>query len=133
MAGASLRSGANVTFRCADHVVRCPKYRRKVLTGDIERRLKGLIREVIEKKRARLIEMETMPDHVRLLVEVDPRFGIHRLVRAVKGHTSRLLRQEFPSLRSRLPALWTNSYFVATVGGATLEGVRQYIAEQKNR
>ncbi|MHB8325175.1 MAG: IS200/IS605 family transposase [Candidatus Dormibacteria bacterium] len=133
MAGATLRSNSNITFRCAYQVVWCPKYRRKVLTGDIETRLKALIGEVVAEKGAWLMEMETMPDRVHLLVEVDPQFGIHRLVRAVKGRTSRLLRQEFPSLRSRLPTLWTNSYFVATVGGATLEVVKQYVAEQKNR
>ncbi len=133
MAGATLRSNANVTFRCAYHVVWCPKYRRGVLTGDVEMRLKELIREAVANKGAWLIEMETMPDRVQLLVEVDPQLGIHRLVKAVKGHTSRLLRNEFPSLRSRLPTLWTNSYFVATVGGASLEVVKQYVAEQKNR
>ncbi len=133
MAGATLRSNANVTFRCAYHVVWCPKYRRGVLTGDVERRLQELIPEVVANRGAWLIEMETMPDRVHLLVEVDPQYGIHRLVKAVKGHTSRLLRNEFPSLRSRLPTLWTNSYFVATVGGATLEVVKQYVAEQKNR
>ena len=133
MAGATLRSNANVTFRCAYHVVWCPKYRRGVLTGDVEMRLKELIREAVANKGAWLIEMETMPDRVQLLVEVDPQFGIHRLVKAVKGHTSRLLRNEFPSLRSRLPTLWTNSYFVATVGRATPEVVKQYVAEQKTR
>ena len=133
MAGATLRSNANVTYRCAYHVVWCPKYRRGVLTGDVERRLQELIPEVVANRGAWLIEMETMPDRVHLLVEVDPQYGIHRLVKAVKGHTSRLLRNEFPSLRSRLPTLWTNSYFVATVGGATLEIVKQYVAEQKNR
>ena len=133
MAGATLPSNANVTFRCAYHVVWCPKYRRGVLTGDVEMRLKELIREAVANKGAWLIEMETMPDRVQLLVEVDPQLGIHRLVKAVKGHTSRLLRKEFPSLRSRLPTLWTNSYFVATVGGASLEVVKQYVAEQKNR
>ncbi len=133
MAGATLRSNANVTFRCAYQVVWCPKYRRGVLTGDVEMRLKELIREAVANKGAWLIEMETMPDRVQLLVEVDPQLGIHRLVKAVKGHTSRLLRKEFPSLRSRLPTLWTNSYFVATVGGASLEVVKQYVAEQKNR
>ena len=133
MAGATLRSNANVTYRCAYHVVWCPKYRRGVLTGDVERRLQELIPEVVANRGAWLIEMETMPDRVHLLVEVDPQYGIHRLVKAVKGHTSRLLRNEFPSLRSRLPTLWTNSYFVATVGGATLEVVKQYVAEQKNR
>jgi putative transposase len=72
-----------------------------------------------------------MPEHVHLLGEVDPQYGIHRLVRAIKGRSSRLLRQEFPWLRSRLPTLWTNSYFVSTVGGAPLEVVKQYIENQK--
>ena len=73
-----------------------------------------------------------MPDHVHLLVEVDPQFGIHRLVRLLKGRSSRILRQEFPWLKSRLPTLWTNSYFVSTVGGAPLAGIKQYIENQKN-
>jgi putative transposase len=72
-----------------------------------------------------------MPDHVHLLVEVDPQFGIHRLVKRIKGRTSRILRGEFPHLRHRLPTLWTNSYFVATVGGAPLEVVKRYIEFQR--
>ncbi|GAB3293405.1 IS200/IS605 family transposase [Parasphingorhabdus pacifica] len=112
------RSNANVTFQCAFHVVWCPKYRRPVISGRVEERLKELVREVTADKDAWLVELETMPDHVHLLVEVDPQFGIHRLVKAIKGRSSRVLRDEFPWLRSRLPKLWTNSYFVATVGGA---------------
>ena len=73
-----------------------------------------------------------MPDHVHLLVVCDPQFGIHRLVKQIKGRSSRLLRQEFPTLRRRLPTLWTNSYFVATVGGATLEVVKRYVENQRN-
>jgi putative transposase len=75
--------------------------------------------------------MEIMPDHVHLLVEVDPQFGVHRLIKTIKGRSSRLLRMEFPHLRSRIPTLWTNSYFVATVGGAPLEVIKQYIENQK--
>ena len=73
-----------------------------------------------------------MPDHVHLLVSVDPQLGIHKLTKNIKGRTSRLLRQEFPSLRRRLPTLWTNSYFVATVGGAPLTLIKEYIANQRN-
>ena len=73
-----------------------------------------------------------MPDHVHLLVSVDPQYGIHRLVKQVKGRSSRVLRQEFPALKSRLPTLWTNSYFAATVGGAPLEIVKQYVENQRN-
>jgi putative transposase len=75
--------------------------------------------------------MEVDQDHFHMLVECDPQFGIHRLVKAVKGRSSRLLRQEFSPLRTRVPTLWTNSYFVATVGGAPLAVVKKYIENQK--
>jgi putative transposase len=87
---------------------------------------------VYAEREAPIVELETMPDHVHLLVSVDPQYGIHRLVKQIKGRSSRLLRQEFQTLRSRLPTLWTNSYFVATVGGATLEVVKRYVENQRN-
>ncbi len=75
--------------------------------------------------------MEIMPDHVHLLLEVDPQYGIHRVVKQMKGRSSRYLRNEFQWLRSRIPTLWTNSYFVSTVGGAPLAVIKQYIENQK--
>lgn len=78
-----------------------------------------------------ILEMEIMPDHVHLLAEIDPQFGVHKAVKRFKGASSRYLRQEFPHLKSRLPTLWTNSYFVATVGGAPLDVIKQYIQNQK--
>jgi putative transposase len=131
--GVTLRTNANIAFRCAYHVVWCPKYRRKVIGGRMEVRLKEIIAEVITEKGAWLIEMETMPDHVHLLVEVGPQFGIHKLVKAIKGRSSRVLREEFPWLKSKLPSLWTNSYFVATVGGAPLSVIKRYVETQKDR
>lgn len=125
------KSNNNVVYSCKYHVVWCPKYRRPVLIRGVDARLKTIIQEVISETTAELLELEVMPEHVHLLVEVDPQYGIHRLVRAIKGRSSRLLRQEFPWLKSRLPTLWTNSYFVSTVGGAPLEIVKQYIENQK--
>ena len=122
----------NVVYSCKYHVVWCPKYRRKVITGKIEMRLKELIEETASAIGAEIIEMEIMPDHVHLLIEVDPQYGINRAVRHIKGVTSHTLRSEFPSLKSRLPSLWTNSYFVSTVGGAPLEKIKEYIENQKN-
>lgn len=78
-----------------------------------------------------IIEMEIMPDHVHLLIEVEPQFGIHRAVKQIKGVSSRVLRQEFSWLKSRIPTLWTNSYFVSTVGGAPLAVIKKYIENQK--
>jgi putative transposase len=97
----------------------------------VDERLKAILREVITETRSGVIELEVMPDHVHLLVEVDPQFGIHKLVKLAKGRSSHLLRREFPGLRSRLPTLWTNSYFVSTVGGSPLAVVKQYIENQK--
>ena len=99
----------------------------------MDARLKQIIREVCAERECNIIELETMPDHVHLLVECDPQYGIHRLVKQVKGRSSRLLREEFPSLKRRLPTLWTNSYFVATVGGAPLALVKQYVENQRNK
>lgn len=78
-----------------------------------------------------IIEMEIMPEHVHLLIEVDPKFGIHRAVKQIKGVSSRVLREEFSWLKSRIPTLWTNSYFVSTVGGAPLAVIKKYIENQK--
>ena len=88
-------------------------------------RLITIIREVCLEHQAEVLSLEIMPDHVHVLVEVGPQFGIHRLVKLMKGRSSRLLRQAFPSL-------WTNSYFVSTVGGAPLSVSKQYIENQKH-
>ena len=95
-------------------------------------RLKELIEETASAIGAEIIEMEIMPDHVHLLIEVDPQYGINKAVRHIKGVTSHTLRLEFPSLKSRLPSLWTNSYLVSTVGGAPLEKIKEYIENQKD-
>ena len=125
------RSNKNVVYKCHFHVVWCPKYRRKVLHSGVDTRLKELIREVCKELDCPLTELEVMPDHVHLLVEVDPQFGIHRLVKRIKGRSSRVLREEFLWLKSRIPTLWTNSYFVTITGAAPLHVVKKYIEDQK--
>ena len=125
------KSNQNVVYSCQYHVVWCPKYRRKVLVNGVDIRLKELIKSIAAEIQVDIIEMEIMPDHVHILLEVDPQFGIHKAVKNIKGKTSRILRQEFPWLRSRIPTLWTNSYFCSTVGGAPLSIIKQYIENQK--
>jgi len=125
------KSHNHVVYSCKYHVVFCPKYRRKVLVNSVDERLKQIIHEVANELCGEVLELEVMPDHVRIRCEVDPQFGIHRFVKHIKGRSSRLLRQEFPQLKRRLPTLWTHSYFVATVGGAPLAIIKQYIESQK--
>jgi len=125
------RSNLNVVYSCIYHVVWCPKYRRPVLVDGIADCLRGIIRDTCSEHTVELIEMEVMPDHVHVLVNVDPQYGIHRLVKTIKGRSSRIIRTDFPSIKSRLPTLWTNSYFVVTTGGAPLEVIKQYIEQQR--
>lgn len=125
------KSNNNIVYSCKYHVVFCPKYRRKVLVNGVDERFKEVCKQVCEQNRIDLIEMEVMPDHVHLLLQVDPQFGIHTAVKRIKGVTSRILRNEFPWLKTKLPTLWTNSYFVSTVGGVSLEIVKKYIESQK--
>jgi putative transposase len=98
----------------------------------VDKRLKEIAQAVAEEMSFEIIVMEVMPDHVHMLVEVDPQLGIHKAVKRIKGRSSHDLREEFPWLKSRLPSLWTNSYFVSTVGGAPLAIVKRYIENQKN-
>lgn len=125
------KTNCNVVYSCKYHVVWCPKYRRKVLTDGVDIRLKELLLSYAANMNVDILEMEIMPDYVHLLMEVDPQYGIHKAVKALKGYASKILRDEFPTLRTRMPALWANSYFVSTVGGAPLEAVKQYIENQK--
>lgn len=126
------KTNNNIVYSCKFHIVWCVKYRRKILSGEIEERFKQIAAQVCQEMGVDVVEMETMPDHVHLLLEIDPQLGAHRVIKAIKGRSSRLLRAEFSSVKSRLPSLWTNSYFVATVGGAPLEIVKQYIEQQKS-
>ena len=112
------------------HVIWCPKYRRRVLGGRVEARLKQLIGQGVIECGGQVIELETMPDHVHLLLEVAPTVPLSALMQKLTGRTSGQLRAEFPHLR-RLPAVWFPSWLVSTVGGAPLEVVRGYVENQK--
>jgi putative transposase len=115
------------------HIVWCPKYPRSVLTHPIDARLKALFAEIAAEHGMRLHAVEVMPDHVHLFVETDPRLCVAEIVNRFKGRTSRVLRQEFASLRSRLPTLWCRSSFAATVGAVWENTIRGSIEAQKGR
>ena len=122
---------AGAVFSLKFHIVWCPKYRRPVLAGRVDERLKELLTEVATEHGMTIHAVEVMPDHVHLFVEADPTLCVAEIVNRLKGRTSRILRQEFPSLRSRLPTLWSRSYFAATVGAVSEGTVRRYIEAQK--
>ncbi len=121
----------SIVYSCQYHVIFCPKYRRPVLSDAVAARMKELVLEKQKEYGYIVMEMEIMPDHVHLLLDIDPRVGVNQVVAKIKGYTSHELRNEFPWLRKRLSTLWTRSKFISTVGAVTLEVVQQYIINQK--
>ena len=103
------RTNNNICYSCKYHVVWCPKYRKKILIGSVEERLKEIVKEVCAEVRAELIELECDKDHIHILVDIDPQYGIHSLIKSIKGRSSFLLRKEFPFLKKTMPCMWTNS------------------------
>ena len=114
------------------HVIFCPKYRRRVLVDGVDVRLKGILLEKAAELDVKIMSMEVMPDHVHLFISFDPRLMLHKIIKVFKGTSSSILRKEFPWLKSRLPCLWTRSYFSCSVGHIGEAAVRRYIEEQKN-
>ena len=126
------RTTETTVYCCRYHVIFCPKYRRKVLREPIAERFKDIVLSMQEEQNFYVIEMEVMPDHVHLLLDVDPTIGINILVSRIKGKTAHILNREFPELTRKLPTLWTRSKFIATVGSVSLDVVKQYIEDQKS-
>lgn len=115
---------------CHYHLVWTPKWRLSVLEGEVAKELATLIREICQQHETEITAMEIMPDHVHLLVRCPPSIAIHFLVKQIKGRTATVLRGRHPHLVSRMPSLWSRSYFVATTGGANLETIRKYVISQ---
>ena len=124
---------AGAVFSLRYHVVWCPKYRRPVLEGKVADRLKVLLAEKAAELGLTIHALEVMPDHVHLFVEGNPTRCVAEIVNRLKGHTSRVLRQEHPSLRSRLPTLWNRSYYAGSVGHVSAATIDRYIAGQRGK
>ncbi|OUM90831.1 MAG: transposase [Bacillus thermozeamaize] len=114
------------------HFVFCPRYRRKVLVGQVESRFKELVSKICAQNDWLILAMEVMPDHVHLFLHCLPTDSPSRMMATIKGFTSRRLREEFPHLRD-LPSLWTRSFFVSTAGNVSSDTIRRYVEAQKKR
>jgi putative transposase len=108
------------------HLVWIPKRRKAILVGDVNTRLSEILDSVANENKWIIKAKEIASDHVHLLVEYDEKTAICEVIRAFKGRSSRLLREEFPHLR-KLPSLWTKSYFFDTSGKVSIAKVMDYI------
>jgi putative transposase len=124
---------AGAVFSLRYHVVWCPKYGRPVLVEPVSARLKDLLRQKARELGLTIHTMEVMSDHVHLFVEGEPTICVAEIVNGLKGFTSHVLREEYPFLQSRLPTLWSRSYYAGSVGSVSEAVVRKYIEDQKSK
>lgn len=125
-------SSTHLKYLCRYHVIFCPKYRRKIVINGIDLCLKRIFIETARAYRFHILEMEVMPDHVHLLIDCNPRYGITRCVANLKQKSSSELRHQFPDVIRGSASIWTRSSFIATVGSVSLETVKNYILSQKD-
>lgn len=125
------RTTETTVYCCRYHIIFCPKYRRKVLREPIAERFKQIVISMQEEQNFYVLGMEVMPDHVHMLLDIDPTIGVNVVIARIKGKTAHILNREFPELTRKLPTLWTRSKFIATVGSVSLDVVKKYIEEQK--
>lgn len=127
----NLKHNATSVVNINYHIIWCPKYRREVLVGEVETRLRELLPKIAEENGCTIDTMEVMPDHIHIFIKGTPTIPIHLIVKNLKGKSSRILRSEFPHLRRRLPCLWTRSYYCETIGCINEETIKKYIENQK--
>ena len=127
------KSSRHTIWACDYHIIWCTKYRRQVLTSAVQTRLKEIIMEKQADYNYSVTALEIMPEHVHLLASIEPKFSVTEIVGKIKGYTSKVLREEYPSLKSRLPSLWTRSKFVSSCGGVTLQVIKDYIESQSGQ
>ena len=120
-------------FNIGYHIIWCTKYRRQVLSSEVSTRLKNLLEEKSKEISVKIEKLEILPEHVHLFVKCSPVDSPHFVVQQFKGYTSRILRKEFSELRTRLPTLWTRSYYCESCWHISEETIKQYIEDQKNK
>ena len=133
MTAVKARRGAHTVYRLAYHFVWIPRYRGKVLTGDVAQRLKDLIREVCTARDWEVEALTVRSDHVHLFVSCPPRDAPAKVMNVLKSITARELYAEFPRLRRSHwgGKLWATGYYVGSAGDhVTSDLIKRYIEYQ---
>jgi putative transposase len=127
----AIKRTRHATYNIHYHFVFCPKYRRPVLGRDVAKRLEELIREKAAELGGEVMNLTIQPDHVHLFCTFPPTIAPYQIMHGIKDYTAFVLRNDFPWLKSRLPSLWTRSYYVGTAGQVSVETIQHYLDEQK--
>ena len=128
----NIKTENHITYDCHYHVVWCTKYKLDLLKDGADDRLKEVIHQVAQEFDAIVEKIEIMDDYVHLLLDCYPH-AADKIIKTMKGRSSRILKNEYPFIKSRTPSLWTRRYFIATTGDVQLSVIKKYIENQKRR
>jgi putative transposase len=117
---------------CKYHIVFTPKYRRKVMFGEVRKFLGPVFHELARQKECRIVEGHLMPDHVHMCIEIPPKYAVASVVGFLKGKSAIAIARQFSGKQRNFNGenFWARGYAVSTVG-FELEAVRRYIREQE--
>jgi putative transposase len=127
--------GSSTKHRLLFHIVWCPKYRRRVLIGDVARRLNELFVQACEMNEWEIHELNIQRDHVHMLLQINPRESLSKVIQILKGGTSYVIRKEYPDLEEFLwgDSFWGDGFFAESVGQVNEKVIREYIKNQNKQ
>lgn len=127
-----LRNNNHSVFAIHFHLILVVKYRRKVINDEISERLKGIFRSIEGNYNIALEEWNHDIDHVHILFRSEPNSNISKFINAYKSASSRLIKKEYPSIKSRLykEAFWSQSFCLISTGEANIKTIKKYIESQ---
>jgi putative transposase len=123
--------GNHCAYNVNYHIVFCPKYRKPILTNDLQEDLIKIIHDIAAKYEFKIETYEIMPDYIRLFISAKPNIAPHVIVKRLKGASSNFLRKKYLYVRTKMPCLWSSSYYIGTVGNVSESVVKLYIENQK--
>lgn len=130
-----IKNTRHATYLINYHMVWIPKYRRKILTGEVAEETEKILRAIAEEKGWEILALEVMPDHIHLFTSAPPKYAPADIVKVFKGWSARYLLKQFPDLARKTGrgTLWAPSYYISTAGAVSSEIVRRYIEECQDR
>lgn len=128
-----MESQSHARWECKYHVVIIPKYRKRVLFGQVRSRVREVLRELAKRKGIEIVEGNVMIDHVHMMLSIPPKYSVARIVGYLKGKSAIWLHNEFGSRKCvQQKSFWSTGYFVRTVG-LDQKMVQKYIQDQEKK
>lgn len=123
---------SHTKWKCQYHIVFIPKYRRKVMYGNVKADVRETLKKLCEYKKVEIVEGAVCADHVHLCVSIPPKMSVSEFVGYLKGKSALMIFDKHPEIGSKWDrSFWARGYYVSTIGNITEDAIKRYIQEQQ--